>query len=53
MAIKFSKNIAGLFAYTKVLSTGQGKASATGGPLGNKFFLKLVQSVKTRSLVKK
>ncbi len=37
---KISQNIAGLFAYTKVLSTGQGKASATGGPLGNKFFLK-------------
>jgi len=34
-----TNNIGGLLAYVKVLITGQGKASRTGGPLGNKFFL--------------
>ena len=37
---KISKNIGGLIAYTEVLATGRGKASATGGPLGNKFFMR-------------
>ena len=34
------KNINGLIAYVDVLVTGQGDASATRNPLGNKFFLK-------------
>ena len=35
-----SKDIDGLIDYVEVLVTGKSKASATGGPLGNKFFLK-------------
>jgi hypothetical protein len=34
------KNIDGLIAYVELLVSGGGKASATGKPLGNKFFLK-------------
>ena len=34
------KNIDGLIAYVELLVSGDGKASATGKPLGNKFFLK-------------
>jgi hypothetical protein len=34
------KDINGLIEYVNVLVTGKSKASATGGPLGNKFFLK-------------
>jgi hypothetical protein len=34
------KDIDGLIAYVNVLVTGEGKASSTGNPLGNKFFLK-------------
>jgi hypothetical protein len=34
-----SKDINGLISYVEVLVTGKSKASATGGPLGNKFFL--------------
>lgn len=34
-----SKNISGLVGYTQLLVTGSGKASKTGGPLGDKFFL--------------
>ena len=34
------KDIDGLVQYTELLVTGKSKASATGGPLGNKFFLK-------------
>ena len=37
---KIGKNLGGLIAYTEVLATGRGNASATGKPLGNKFFLK-------------
>jgi hypothetical protein len=33
------KNIDGLINYVEVLVTGKSKASKTGGPLGNKFFL--------------
>jgi hypothetical protein len=33
------KDIDGLIQYVEVLVSGQSKASATGGPLGNKFFL--------------
>ena len=33
-------DIAGLIAYVSLLSSGKGEASKTGGPLGNKFFLK-------------
>ena len=35
-----ANDITGLIAYVEVLVTGKSKASATGGPLGNKFFLK-------------
>jgi hypothetical protein len=35
-----SKDIEGLIQYVEVLVTGKSKASSTGGPLGNKFFLK-------------
>jgi hypothetical protein len=34
------KDIDGLIQYVEVLVTGKSKASTTGGPLGNKFFLK-------------
>ena len=34
-----TKNIDGLIKYVEVLVTGKSKASATGGPMGNKFFL--------------
>lgn len=34
------KDIDGLIQYVEVLVSGKSKASATGGPLGNKFFLK-------------
>jgi hypothetical protein len=34
------KDINGLIQYVEVLVTGNSKASTTGGPLGNKFFLK-------------
>jgi hypothetical protein len=34
-----TNNIAGLMGYVKLLSSGGGIASKTGGPLGNKFFL--------------
>lgn len=36
---QMSKNIDGLIEYVELLVTGDSKASATGGPLGNKFFL--------------
>jgi hypothetical protein len=34
------KNVDGLIGYVELLVSGGGKASATGKPLGNKFFLK-------------
>ena len=37
---QLGKNVGGLIAYTEVLVTGTGKASTTGRPLGNAFFLK-------------
>jgi len=37
---QLGKNINGLMSYTELLVEGTGKASATGKPLGNKFFLK-------------
>ena len=37
---QMAKNIDGLIQYVEVLVTGNSKASATGRPLGNKFFLK-------------
>jgi len=37
---QMGKNIDGLIDYVDLLVTGKSKASATGGPLGNKFFLK-------------
>lgn len=36
---QMAKNIDGLIQYVEVLVSGKSKASATGGPLGNKFFL--------------
>jgi hypothetical protein len=35
-----AKDIQGLVSYTQILVDGKGNASATGRPLGNKFFLK-------------
>lgn len=37
---QMSKDINGLINYVELLVSGNSKASATGGPLGNKFFLK-------------
>jgi hypothetical protein len=37
---QMSKDIDGLIQYVELLVTGKSKASATGGALGNKFFLK-------------
>jgi hypothetical protein len=37
---QMGKNIDGLIQYVDLLVTGDSKASSTGGPLGNKFFLK-------------
>lgn len=37
---QMGKNIDGLIDYVELLVTGKSKASSTGGPLGNKFFLK-------------
>ena len=37
---QMGKNIDGLIEYVELLVTGDSKASATGGPLGNKFFLR-------------
>ena len=37
---QMSQNIVGLTNYVEVLVSGTSSASATGGPLGNKFFLK-------------
>jgi len=36
---QMAKNIDGLIQYVEVLVTGNSRASTTGGPLGNKFFL--------------
>ena len=35
-----AKDVEGLIAYVELLVSGGGKASSTGKPLGNKFFLK-------------
>jgi hypothetical protein len=35
-----TKDVTGLINYVRVLVTGEGKASTTGNPLGNKFFLR-------------
>lgn len=42
-------DIGGLIAYTEVLVTGQGKASVTGNPLGDKFFLKTGATCKDKA----
>jgi len=34
------KNVSGMMSYVDLLVTGKSKASKTGQPLGNKFFLK-------------
>jgi hypothetical protein len=36
---QMSRNISGLIQYVELLVSGNSQASATGGPLGNKFFL--------------
>ena len=36
---QMAKDIDGLIQYVELLVTGEGNASSTGGPLGNKFFL--------------
>ena len=36
---QMGKNVNGLVQYVQLLVTGKSKASATGRPLGNKFFL--------------
>lgn len=38
--LQMGKDIDGLIQYVNLLVSGDSKASATGGPLGNKFFLK-------------
>jgi hypothetical protein len=43
---QMSQNIVGLTNYVELLVSGKSKASATGGPLGNKFFLQTVQITK-------
>jgi len=37
---QMSKNVEGLIKYVELLVSGKSKASSTGNPLGNKFFLK-------------
>lgn len=44
-----TKDINGLIDYVKLLVTGEGKASDTGKPLGNKFFLRTGASCKDKS----
>ena len=44
-----TKDITGLISYVEVLVTGKSNASATGGPLGNKFFLKTGAKCKSDS----
>ena len=43
-----SRNIDGLINYVQILVEGTGKASATGQPLGNKFFLKTAAKCKAK-----
>ena len=43
------KNITGLIAYTDLLVSGGGKASSTGGSLGNKYFLNSLSKCKDSS----
>jgi len=43
------RNISGLIAYTELLVTGKTKASKTGQPLGNKFFLQTGAKCKDKS----
>jgi len=44
-----ASDVAGLIAYVEVLVTGRGNASATGKPLGDKFFLKTFATCKDKS----
>uniref|UniRef100_A0A6C0LKI8 Uncharacterized protein n=1 Tax=viral metagenome TaxID=1070528 RepID=A0A6C0LKI8_9ZZZZ len=44
------KDIDGLIDYVEVLVAGKSKASATGGPLGNKFFLKTGAKCKANNI---
>jgi hypothetical protein len=41
-------DVGGLINYVEVLVTGKGQASSTGGPLGNKFFLKTAATCKDK-----
>ncbi len=47
-----ARNIAGIVNYTKLLVEGTGRASKTGRPLGNKFFLKTGGSCEPKGYVK-
>ena len=42
-------DVGGLINYVELLVTGTGNASATGGPLGNKFFLKTAATCKDKN----
>jgi len=47
-----ANNISGLISYVEVLVSGKGNASKTGGPLGNKFFLKTAAKCKETTIDK-
>ena len=42
--MSLARNINGLINYVDLLVAGSGRGSKTGGPMGNKFFLKPVQN---------
>ena len=44
-----ASDVAGLINYVELLVTGTGGASKTGGPLGNKFFLKTPATCKDKA----
>ena len=44
-----AKDVAGLINYVELLVTGDGGASKTGGPLGDKFFVKTAATCKDKS----
>lgn len=47
-----ANNVDGLLSYVEVLISGTGNASVTGGPLGNKFFLKTTGKCSETSIAK-
>lgn len=46
---QMTKNVSGLMNYIDLLVQGKSKASKTGGPLGNKFFVRTGSSCKSKS----